>query len=232
MIDLEKRKRRLKDIDITAISLVDKGANRKGRFYIIKQEQKEELEQLQGRIFEFLSDKDDCELQKSAEDAIEDFNSLMTLLEEFKDDLPEALHLSLGQILKLALAALQSKPQVKVKHVEKGSDAIDHYPSVPIIYKGEMIDEAFEEDSEGDEEIPETEEEIEELIAKFKHPEKARVLIEKGLSLEEVIEILDVKPVKKSLGSDDDGLEELGETEELSPKEEALRELGERVFSW
>jgi len=98
--------------------------------------------------------------------------------------------------------------------MQKSEKKIDHYPSMYILKKGEIIDEEKIEDNH--EEIEEEDQESEEeFLALCKDRNTAQKLLEKNLSREEILEIVGAKPIKRSI--DSGGYEE-EEEEEIEDK--------------
>jgi|GEM_PF-6918792 len=174
------------------------------------------------------SDKD------TEQDRIDELDDILAGVDSLTNQLNEGIQIVESKVNPEAMEGIRRDVASTLGiSMQKSEKAIDHYPSMYILKKGEIIDEEKIEDNH--EEIEEEEpESAEEFLALCKDRNTAQKLLEKGMSKESIIEIVGTRGVKKSLSSDDDGGldNEEEETEELSKQEKALRALGERVFTW
>jgi len=97
---------KLKDISVQAISLVDKGANRKKRFYIIKRskEMDDFLELIKNWIGEDeLTDEQTAKIGGLGDEKIKELTKAIEEFEEYKENMPEELEKATLSLMKSAI---------------------------------------------------------------------------------------------------------------------------------
>jgi len=97
---------KLKDISVTAISLVDKAANRKKRFYIIKRSQNmnEFLELIKNWLGEDeLTDEQTAKIGGLGDEKIKELTKAIEEFEEYKENMPEDLEKATLALMKSAI---------------------------------------------------------------------------------------------------------------------------------
>lgn len=125
MDDLDKA-RKLKDIMIDEISLVEEGANQK-RFYILKQQRsrdmKELIEIMKSLLGDELTDEEIEEFQKAelSDNALKAIKSAAKTLDKYKEDLPADVKAALKTLMKYASYGYPPKGE---KSVEKAVEVM------------------------------------------------------------------------------------------------------------
>lgn len=112
---------KLKNIVVDEISIVDSGANKKKRFYIIKMDD----EDFEKKLMEFCDVKnpEDFSLEKILdEDAKKTIGDAIRILTEYKSDMPADVLIAIQNLVKIASASLGIKVEEKPEEDEEKNE--------------------------------------------------------------------------------------------------------------